>query len=153
MDSSVLIYMFKADLYFEYIPSMAKVNLPPYTFKYLSYNKHIPIHGSRIFFQPGGGGGVSGIFKSGTTPIPVGEFFRTSSPSTCNPRMFTQSRNHVPMWFYFCGYSHGWKIGVLHLLSLSPSFTGSLIFIYRHPQNDKSWGYILFLFAVSAHAN
>lgn len=96
MDSSVLIYMFKADLYFEYIPSMAKVNLPPYTFKYLSYNKHIPIHGSRIFFQPGGGG-VSGIFKSGTTPIPVGEFFRTSSPSTCNPRMFTQSRNHVPM--------------------------------------------------------
>lgn len=96
MDSSVLIYMFKADLYFEYIPSMAKVNLPPYTFKYLSYNKHIPIHGSRIFFQPGGGG-VRGIFKSGTTPIPVGEFFRTSSPSTCNPRMFTQSRNHVPM--------------------------------------------------------
>lgn len=110
-----------------------------------------PFTDLEFFFSRGGG--VSGIFKSGTTPIPVGEFFRTSSPSTCNPRMFTQSRNHVPMWFYFCGYSHGWKIGVLHLLSLSPSFTGSLIFIYRHPQNDKSWGYIFFLFAVSAHAN
>lgn len=73
MDSSVLIYMFKADLYFEYIPSMAKVNLPPYTFKYLSYNKHIPIHGSRIFFQPGGGGSV-GYLSPEQPPSPLGSF-------------------------------------------------------------------------------
>lgn len=73
MDSSVLIYMFKADLYFEYIPSMAKVNLLPYTFKYLSYNKHIPIHGSRIFFQPGGGGSV-GYLSPEQPPSPLVSF-------------------------------------------------------------------------------